>query len=152
MASGGYVIADSGNVNNPFVYIEGTFTPTVTLVGGAGNTVPVYSTNTGRYTRLGNRVFVDIYLTGDGGAEGAGTGTFNVALPITASASNPPSYFPAGAFINGTAEDPIWGEIAASGTTISLNYEDVLNNLVAMTGAEQSSTTRTVRLKFFYET
>lgn len=132
-------------------YTEATFTPTVTLVGGAGNTVPVYVTNTGRYTRVGRQVFAEVYLTGDGGAEGAGTGTFNVALPVTASASNPTSYFPTGIFANGTAEDPVWGQIVGGGTTIELVYEDVLNNLVAMTGAEQSSTTRTVRLKFFYE-
>jgi hypothetical protein len=61
----------------------------MTLVGGAGNTVPVYSTNTGRYTRVGNTIFVNVYLTGDGGAEGAGTGQINIALPITASASFP---------------------------------------------------------------
>lgn len=147
---GGVTFAGSGQstLSN---YTEGTFTPTVTLVGGAGNTVPVYSTNTGRYTQTGRIVYVDVYLTGDGGAEGAGTGVFNVALPVTASASNPTSYFPCGIFVNGTAEDPVWGQITAGGTTISLVYEDVLNNLLDMTGAEQSSTTRTVRLKFFYE-
>lgn len=132
-------------------YTEGTFTPTVALVGGAGNTTPVYVTNTGRYTRIGNRVFVDVYLTGDGGAEGAGTGTFSVALPVTASASNPTSYFPCGFFANGTAEDPIWGQIAGSGVAIDFAYEDVLNNFTVMTGAEQNNVTRTVRLKFQYE-
>ena len=147
---GGVAFAGSGQstLSN---YTEGTFTPTVTLVGGAGNTVPVYSTNTGRHTRIGRQVFVEVYLTGDGGAEGAGTGVFNVNLPITASASNPTSYFPVGIFVNGTAEDPVWGQIVASGTTIELAYEDVLNNLTSMTGAEQNNTTRTVRLKFFYE-
>ena len=132
-------------------YVEATFTPTVTLVGGAGNTVPVYSTNTGRYTRVGNRVFVDIYLTGDGGAEGAGTGTFTVAIPIAANASFPASYFPVGFFANGTAEDPLWGQIAAGASVIDFAYEDVLNNFVVMTGAEQNNVTRTVRLKFSYE-
>ena len=132
-------------------YVEGTFTPTVTLVGGAGNTVPVYSTNTGRYTRIGNRVFVDVYLTGDGGAEGAGTGTFTVAIPIVSSGSHPTSYFPCGFFQNGTAEDPIWGQIAAGTSVIDFAYEDVLNNFTVMTGAEQNSTTRTTRLKFTYE-
>lgn len=72
----------------PTIYEEGTFTPTVTLVGGAGNTVPVYSTNTGRYIRNGNQVSVEILLTGDGGAEGAGTGVINVALPFTANATS----------------------------------------------------------------
>lgn len=132
-------------------YNETTFAPTVTLVGGAGNTVPVYTTNTGRVTLIGNQAFVDVYLTGDGGAEGAGSGVFSVALPVASSASHPTSYFPCGYFANGTAEDPIWGQIAAGGTVIDFAYEDVLNNFTAMTGAEQNSTTRTVRLKFFYE-
>ncbi len=147
---GGILLENSGQstLSN---YTEGTFTPTVTLVGGAGNTVPVYSTNTGRYTRIGNRVFVDVYLTGDGGAEGAGTGVFSVALPVVASASNPTSYFPAGFFANGTAEDPLWGQIVGSGSVIDFAYEDVLNNFTVMTGAEQNNATRTVRLKFFYE-
>ena len=144
---GGVTFAGSGQstLSN---YTEGTFTPTVTVAGG---TVPVYSTNTGRYTRIGRQVFVDVYLTGDGGAEGAGGTSFTVALPITASASNPTSYFPTGIFVNGTSEDPVWGQIAAGGTTIELAYEDVLNNLVAMTGANQDNITRTVRLKFNYE-
>jgi hypothetical protein len=147
---GGVSFAASGQstLNN---YTEGTFSPTVTLVGGAGNTVPVYSTNTGRYTRIGRQVFVDVYLTGDGGDEGAGTGTFTVALPVASSASHPTSYFPVGFFQNGTAEDPIWGKIAASTSVIDFAYEDVLNNFTVMTGAEQNNTTRTVRLKFNYE-
>lgn len=128
-----------------------TFSPTVTLVGGAGNTVPQYSTNTGRYTRTGSLVFVDVYLTGDGGNEGAGTGTYSVALPFASNASHPTSYFPVGFFANGTAEEPIWGQIAASGSVIDFAFEDVLNNFTVMTGAQQNSTTRSVRLKFFYE-
>lgn len=147
---GGVAFAGSGQTTLSN-YTEGTFTPTVTLVGGVGNTTPVYSTNTGRYTQIGNRVFVDVYLTGDGGAEGAGTGTLSVAIPTASSASHPTSYFPCGFFANGTAEEPIWGQIAAGGSVIDFAYEDVLNNFAVMTGAEQNNTTRTVRLKFFYE-
>lgn len=147
---GGVTFAGSGQstLRN---YLEGTFAPTVTLVGGAGNTTPVYTTNTGRYTQIGNQVFVDIYLTGDGGAEGAGTGAFTVAIPIASSASHPTSYFPCGFFANSTAEYPIWGQIAAGASVIDFAYEDVLNNFTVMTGAEQNNVTRTVRLKFNYE-
>jgi hypothetical protein len=140
-----------GTYSRPTYTAPTTYTPTVTLVGGAGNTVPVYSTNAGRYEQIGQRVFVDVYLTGDGGAEGAGTGTFSVALPVTASASQSTSYFPCGFFANSTAEEPIWGQIAASGTVIDFAYEDVLNNFTVMTGAEQNNATRSVRLKFNYE-
>lgn len=138
--------------SSPITYVPvTTYTPTVTLVGGAGNTVPVYTTNSGRYERIGSRVFVDVYLTGDGGAEGAGTGTFSVALPIAANASQKTSYFPCGHFANSTSEDPIWGQIAGGGTVIDFAYEDVLNNFTVMTGAEQNNATRSVRLKFAYE-
>lgn len=132
-------------------YTENTFSPTVTLVGGAGNTVPVYSTNTGRHTRIGRTVYVDVYLTGDGGNEGAGTGTVNIALPITASASNPTSFFPCGYAENGATNDEIWGQIGASGTTIELSYFSAIQTRSALTGADQNNTTRTIRLKFSYE-
>ena len=148
--AGGVQFATTGQstLNN---YTEGTFTPTVTLVGGAGNTVPVYTTNTGRYTRVGNRVFVDVYLTGDGGAEGAGTGQININLPITAGASHPTSYFPCGYALNNVTEDEIWGQVAGSGTTIQLVYFNAINTTTNLTGADQSSTTRSIRIKFSYE-
>lgn len=137
-------------VINPFPqYVASTFTPTVTLVGGAGNTVPVYTTNSGSYVRVGNRVFVDVYLTGDGGNEGAGTGQMNIALPFTAAASQYSGYSFAGTGINNTTYHIVVGEVAASATTIALGRlsSGAFNNF---TGAEQSSTTRTIRLSFNY--
>lgn len=133
-----------------------TFTPTVTLVGGAGNTVPVYSTNSGRYERIGNRVFVDIYLTGDGGNEGAGTGVLTVAIPLTASANHNTGYFTAGSVINGTEEQICYGVINGAVATVSLAMQAdtagaVGSDIVDVTGADQNSTTRSVRLKFVYE-
>lgn len=128
-----------------------TFAPTVTLVGGAGNTAPVYSTNTGRYRQIGDLVFVDIYLTGDGGAEGAGTGTFNIALPVTAGASTPTEITPMGFMVNGATSYNTFGQIAPSATTVLLVLQTLVTTFGTMTGADQNSTTRTVRLKFFYE-
>lgn len=151
MSTSGNMLGDSTNTTNVLAYIENTFAPTVTLVGGAGNVVPVYTTNTGRYTRIGNRVFVDILLAGDAGQEGAGTGVFSVALPIAANASHPIYFFPAGSFANGTAENPIWGQILGSATVIDFAYVDVLNNFTVMSGADQSDVTRWMRLKFDYE-
>lgn len=150
---GGVAFAASGQTTLSN-YTEGTFAPTVTLVGGAGNTVPVYSTNTGRYTQIGNRVFVDVYLTGDGGAEGAGTGQINIALPVAANASNPTSYFWAGYLQNGggtPAEEEVLGQIVGGGTTIALIYFNAIGTTLPVSGADQSSTTRTIRIKFFYE-
>lgn len=141
------------NLGGDLVYVPSTvFTPTVTLVGGAGNVVPVYSTNTGRYTRIGNQVFVDILLSGDGGAEGAGTGTINVALPIAAAAAAAADHFLVGTARNATAEWIIAGEVAGGGSLINLHYfESGGLNRIPLAGSDQSNTTRLIRLSFKYE-
>jgi hypothetical protein len=122
-------------------YLEGTFTPTVTLVGGSGNIVPVYTTNIGRYTRIGRLCWVNIFLEGDGGAEGAGSGIINIALPFTASANQPSGHMNVVVRTNGTLT-PTVASIAANATTIEL---------IASPGSSQNNTTRSLRLSFFYE-
>lgn len=151
MATSGNMLCDDGNSTSIMKYVEGTFTPTVTLVGGAGNTVPVYSTNTGRYTRIGNRVFAAVLLTGDGGAEGAGTGTVNIALPIAAGASQPAGQHVVGRMGNGSTVAIVTGEITGSASTISLNYFDTISTVTILAGDSQNSTARTIRLAFSYE-
>lgn len=131
--------------------VYATFTPTVTLVGGAGNTVPVYTTNSGRYYTVGNIVFVDVYLDGDGGAEGAGTGQIHIALPTAASASQAPGLFMIGSSINGATERMLLGSIAASASVVGIAYPSSVTVIDALTGGNQNNTTRTIRLKFFYE-
>jgi hypothetical protein len=127
-----------------------TFTPTVTLVGGANNTVPVYTTNTGYWTRVANIVYVQVYLTGDGGNEGAGTGQMNIALPVTASANQPAYYVPVGtAFNNATFFNVIDGQIQASATTIELARINA-GAFASFTGVDQNNATRSVRLSFSY--
>lgn len=145
-----------GNGATMAKYDEGTCTPTITIVGGASNTVPVYSTNSCRWERVGRLVWVDVYLTGDGGAEGAGTGQINILLPFTASANHQIGGFAAGSATNGATQFELAGAIPSSSTTIVLS--NVLASLVtgeptstSFTGAEQNNTSRLVRLKFFYE-
>lgn len=129
-----------------------TFTPTVTLVGGAGNTVPVYSTNTGNYTQIGNRVFVSVYLTGDGGDEGAGTGQVNIQLPVSSSASSPSGKFSVGYAINNAVEFVLFGTIGSGVSTISLDYLDtILGTTATFSGVHQNNATRTIRLEFSYQ-
>jgi hypothetical protein len=130
--------------------VTASFTPTVTLVGGAGNTVPVYSTNSANATQLGNRMFVDVYLTGDGGDEGAGTGVINIELPDTANASQLSGVFPCGYALNNATAYPLYGEIAGSANTISLSYITLLGAVANFTGADQNNATRTIRLHFSY--
>lgn len=135
---------------NTSFYATGTYTPTVTLVGGAGNTVPQYTTNTGRYVQIGNRVFVDVLLDGDGGNEGAGTGQYTVSLPITSSANNPAGHSSIGLLLNNATYFPMFGAVGASATTVGANKISA-GVLSALVGADQNNVTRTVRLNFSYE-
>jgi len=72
-------------------YLEGTFTPTV-----AGSTTPgtqTYNIQTGIYTRIGNRVFFDLYVN-MAALDGTTAGTVLIkGLPFTsvATANNYPS-------------------------------------------------------------
>jgi hypothetical protein len=128
-----------------------TFDPTVTLVGGSGNTTPVYTTNSGRYTRVGNLIFVKILLTGDGGSEGAGSGVINVALPVTAGSSALSGYVIVGRYTNSTTLSQVNGQIAANATTIALRKITTATAQADMTGADQNNATREIALSFWYE-
>lgn len=127
-----------------------TFTPTVTLVGGAGNTVPVYSTNTGRYTRIGNTIVINVTLSGDGGAEGAGTGAVNVALPVNVGASASIDLI-AGKALNGATSFLLEATASANASTVSLGYFDAINSSSGFTGVLQNNVTRSIRLGLTYE-
>jgi len=125
-----------------------TFTPTVTK--SAGGTVPVYSTNTGRYRTFGNLCFVDVYLTGDGGSEGVGGGFISVALPVPQGES----FLNAGDVqvgyaLNGGNEMILVGTV--DNETVTLSFLQTITNLGNFGGNEQDNATRTIRLKFAYE-
>lgn len=137
-------------ISNTCSYSTGSFTPTVTLVGGSGNTVPVYTTNYGHSVKIGETRLVEIFLNGDGGDEGAGTGRVNIALPEAASINTNDFLFPVGYALNSTSNFMLYGQIAASATTIQLNFINALNTQASFTGANQSNSTRTIALKFFY--
>lgn len=113
----------------------------------------MYSTNTGRYTRIGNRVFVDVLLTGDGGAEGAGTGLVAIALPIAISASAPVNTInrPIGTAYNNASYYYILGEFIQSASTVRLYYETLFTAQTSFTGAEQNNANRAILLSFNYE-
>lgn len=128
-------------------------TPTVTLVGGTGNVVPVYSTNGCRWTQIGKTVFVRYYLTGDGGAEGAGTGTMTLALPVAVGASALAGNSEAfkGLAINGATNYMLTAPVATSATTIGVSYWSAINAINSLTGADQNNTSRSVIIGGWYE-
>lgn len=140
-----------GSMNSSDVVSPTIFTPTVTLVGGAGNTVPVYTTNTGRYWRTNKMVFVSVNLTGDGGAEGAGTGQVNIALPVAIGSSVGSPLIVVGRMTNSTLKSILLGTLTAGASVLPLSYKDAIGTEANVTGAEQNNTTRNIQLHFCYE-
>lgn len=127
---------------------SGTFTPNITLSGGAGNTTPVYSINNAQYIRVGGAVFVTIFLQGDGGAEGAGTGQVLIDLPFASNASSAGPLGIVGWYKNGGTVNSLSGYCVGTVTTIGL-YKGASTD-TAMTGADQNNTTREIALHFWY--
>lgn len=131
-------------------YEEGTWTPIVTLVGGSGNTVPQYSTNIGRYTRINNRVFCDITLSGDGGNEGAGSGSYKISIPFTSKSSAINAYG-TGYGNNGSTDYQLMPVVEAGGVSaVTITYWSA-GSVNILTGAGQNNTARGVRVSFNYE-
>lgn len=130
------------------------YTATLTLVGGAGNTVPTYTGQSfSRWQQVGKRVDVDIDLTNSaGGTAGAGTGTLTVALPVAVSASGSAAGtgYVAGVAVNGSVVSLLHGILVAGATTLSLNYSDTIASVAAFTGVMQNNVARKLRLSFSY--
>jgi hypothetical protein len=97
-------------------YEEGTWTPTIQGVSSAGTAT--YSVQLGNYTKVGNIVCVNVYLTY---TSGTGSGQLRVAgLPFTAAAS----YIPvASVYVDNiayTANNFVQALINPSATTLDL--------------------------------
>jgi hypothetical protein len=135
----------------PLDYQVGTFTPTVTLVGGSGNTVPVYSTNIGRYVKIGKICWVEIRLDGDGGDEGAGTGQIYIQLPFTRFASGASNRIVSGFLENGTASYIPLVVVETATNTIAIRYYNTIASQTSFTGAHQNNTIRSMMFTFTYE-
>lgn len=134
---------------------SGTFSPTVTLVGGAGNTVPQFSVNLGYYVKIGVWVFYEIELSGDGGNEGAGTGTVAIALPFTSATDEFSSnvaiqLLGRSTTTSGGSGVTCGAQIGASVSVISLKQMTGFGATAALTGADYSNTTRAIFLRGNY--
>lgn len=129
-----------------------TFTPTVTLTGGAGNTVPTFTTNAGRYSKVGNVVFVDIFLNNSaGGTAGAGTGQVNIALPVTAGATQAAANGICGLLINGAASYALTVDILNGATTAIIGFLSGTTSQGVQGATLNDANTRQMTAKFFYE-
>jgi hypothetical protein len=126
-------------------------TPTVTLVGGIGNTVPVYLTNHCRYTIIGKTAIVEVNLNGDGGAEGAGTGVITVNLPVAVSANTVIQILPCGRMNNNTDRFLIGCTLQPSVATVAFVNWTAINALGTPDGNAQNNAARLIAFKIFYE-
>ena len=145
----GYTVGAGSTLTNYTTWAD--CTPTVTLVGGAGNTVPVYTTNTCRWMQIGKKVSLAVRLTGDGGNEGAGTGVLTLTLPVATGASISGLNRPIGRMVNNATVSVLYGQLTASSTALSLTYMATISTNPVVTGAEQNNATRTIDIAMDYE-
>jgi len=76
----------SSDANTLDDYEEGTFTPQV--IGSSTEGTATYSTQYGKYTKIGDRVQISLFINYTGGT---GTGSMNIkGLPFTADSTNQP--------------------------------------------------------------
>ena len=125
------------DVNTLDDYEEGTFTPVVNF-GGASSGV-TYSTRVGRYTKIGNRVFVDIYIILTSKGSSTGSVTFDT-LPFT-NAATYPSAVTFGRFENMTYTGQFNGRVGASSTSIELLQTSALGVLSGITDTNFTNST-----------
>jgi hypothetical protein len=131
-------------------YTEGIYTPIVTLVGAG--TVPEYASNVGRYTRIGDRCFVDIWLDGPAGSAGAGAGVLNLSLPIPANVDQVGDFIIAGHFHNGALEHVNFVQIAGGASVAELFIQVTATQTRAATGADQDNAgNRSIKCNFNYK-
>lgn len=123
---------------------SGTYVPVVTL-NGAG-TAPQYSTATGIWKTSGSVCWVDIYLTGDGGNEGAGAGQILVSIPFVVGPSQLPINIVAGSSINNISEYSLYATLTSGLQSVALQRLVSATQLGNFTGADQNNTTRSIRL------
>lgn len=144
-SSNGIYLGNSANsaANVLDWYEEGSFTPVV--AGGTTAGTGTYTTQTGTYTRIGNRVMIDIVLTW---TAHTGTGVMLITgLPFTSGASAPLSVY-ASDLVIGTGKQltPIVDE---SASTILLRVSDQAGGAVA--GLTMDTAVSSLRLSGTYK-
>lgn len=132
---------------NAFIYTPWTdYSATISLVGGAGNTVPQYSTNVSRYTRIGNTVIVSLTYYGATGDAGAGSGSLTVNLPVTANI--PVNESVPGGYLRNAGYQNIVVVISAGTDRCSFFS---ITSASPIVGDSQSASTREIQANFSYE-
>jgi hypothetical protein len=127
----------STDVNTLDDYEEGTFTPTITF--GGGSTGITYSTQTGSYTKIGNKVFYFVYIILT--SKGSSTGNASMTnMPFTATGST--AYVPAASWLGSMASLSSNLMIrSVTGTTTLDMYQIVSSNYSSLTDANFTNST-----------
>jgi len=108
---------DSATASTLDHYLEGTFTPELRFHNAT--TGIAYTTQSGSYTRIGNRVFASIAIVLS--SKGSATGVATIAgLPIAAAQSDVGNVYHSGSL---SMTGPVIATIAASGTSLALLQE-----------------------------
>lgn len=156
--SSGSIIISNGTNNVystvPYPAASGwtSYTGTITLVGGAGNVVPTFSTDVCRYTQIGNIVFVSINkINSAGGTAGAGTGTVSIALPVTSGASASAEQQAAGYILNNATTVQAYVMVPAASSVLNLASQNTTTTTAFCTGATFNNANRQIQISFCYE-
>jgi hypothetical protein len=111
----------SANANTLDDYAEGTFTPGITF--GAAAVGMTFTTQTGEYTKIGNRVFFSCTVTLS--AKGSSTGAaLLTGLPFTVGSSATPTFpmaFRASPMTSGVNDQTISAFVVGTTTTVRLD-------------------------------
>lgn len=127
-----------------------TYVPVLTLVGGAGNIVPQYATTLARYNLINKKLcLVSVYMSGDGGAEGAGTGALTISLPFSASCL---CAVPCGTMVNGLQIVTLKLILQSGSNLATFAFQNSFVTVAQVIGVNQDSATREFSFRFFYET
>lgn len=102
------------------VYEEGTFTPVLTF--GGGSTGITYTTQTGKYTKIGNRVYFNITIDLSSKGSSAGGATIS-GLPFTVAEATVTA-----TFINNISAVGTIPQFLANSTVVDLYYQSTGSN------------------------
>lgn len=114
-------------------YEEGTWTPVYTPGSGSFTSV-TYELQNGRYTKIGNTVFLDFVLKTDAITVGTASGTVEIGgLPFNISSSSPGNHLVGGrvAWANGFASNNPESAVTSVGSSLLLAYRTAIGGTYA---------------------
>jgi hypothetical protein len=118
----------SADVNCLDDYEEGTWTPTYVSATGSFTSVTYDAATAGRYTKIGNTVYLQGTVRTDAITVGTASGAVRVGgLPFTSINANPPSAVSVGFSEAFAGDEPNGGTVRLNATQIDLYYKATSN-------------------------